>query len=174
MSGAGVAANDGPGRRVEVGKIVGIHGLQGWLKLISYCEPREQLFEHRPLLIGNVSITEFEGKVHGKGLLIRLSGYPDRTSVEPFVGNTVSIARSQLPDLPDDEYYWADLEGLQVVNTAGEVLGRIARIMATGANDVLVVNGKRQLLIPFVQGRYVLDVDLEAGEMTVDWAADWL
>ncbi len=161
-------------RRIELGKIIGVHGLAGWLKVHSYCEPREQLFEHRTLTIGETAIDGYRGKVSGKRLLIRLDGYEDRTAVEPFVGQVLWVDREQLPQPAPGEYYWSDLEGLQVINTQGETLGRIDHLMATGANDVMVVKGMVDTLIPFVQGQYVKSVDLVAGVVTVDWSTDWL
>jgi 16S rRNA processing protein RimM len=78
-----------------------------------------------------------------------------------------------LPPLEAGEYYWTDLEGLTVRNTAGQVLGSVERLLETGANDVLVLDGGRDRLIPFVAGQVVLNVDLEAGEIEVDWEASY-
>jgi len=77
--------------------------------------------------------------------------------------------QDQLPETVENEYYWSDLEGLDVHTTKGEVLGRVERLMETGANDVLVIRGDRERLVPFVQGQYVIRVDLEAGLIVVDW-----
>lgn len=160
--------------RVELGKVVGVHGLDGWLKLYSYCDPREQIFEFGPLIFGNTLIEHFEGKVHGKGLLVRLADHPDRTSVEQFVGDAVWVNRTSLPPLEAGEYYWNELLGLTVLDTQGQELGQVDRVVETGANDVLVVKGRQNTLIPYVFDRYILEVDLAAGRMIVDWSADWL
>ena len=82
------------------------------------------------------------------------------------------MARSSLPVLPEGRYYWADLEGLRVLHVDDTELGRVDHLLATGANDVLVVRGDKEILIPYLWGSVVLDVDLEAGTLTVDWEWD--
>jgi 16S rRNA processing protein RimM len=161
-------------RRIVLGKIAGVHGLAGWLKLVSYTDPREEIFGYRPLLVAGRTFEELEGKVQGKGLLIRLPGVVDRTAAEPLVGSKVEVLRSQLAELPPGEHYWSDLEGLTVVNREGKTLGLVERMMPTGANEVLVVRGEESILIPWVRGTYILDVDLQAGRIDVDWDPDWI
>ncbi len=160
--------------QIEVGKVVGVHGLQGWLKLHSYCDPREQIFSYRPLLIGSQRIEDYDGKAQGKGLLLKPAGANDRTSVEALIGCAVTIGRDQLPPVASGQYYWRDLVGLTVRNGDDELLGRVVQLMPTGANDVLVVQGTTKILIPFVPDVYVEQVDIEAGMIRVDWAADWV
>ena len=87
-------------------------------------------------------------------------------------GADVAVHRRQLPAAEAGRYYWVDLIGLSVVNREGIALGTVIALMETGANDVLVVQGERERLIPFVLGRVVLDVDLEAGVIEVDWLPD--
>jgi len=82
------------------------------------------------------------------------------------------VPREDLPTTEDGEYYWADLEGLQVVHRDGRSLGKVAYLMATGSNDVLVVDGDDEQLIPFVMGEVILDVDLGKGQISVDWEWD--
>ena len=160
--------------RVQLGKVIGLHGLNGWLKVHSYAEPREAIFSYQPLIIGGRTFEKFAGKVQGKGLLLHLEGREDRTAVEPLLGAAVEVDRDRMPALADDQYYWSDLEGLQVESSDGHDFGRVAQLMSTGANDVLVVRGAKETLIPFVQGIYVLDVDLEAGRILVAWSPEYL
>ena len=87
-------------------------------------------------------------------------------------GQDVAVSRDDLPQAGANEWYWTDLIGLAVVNTAGDELGRVARIVRTGANDVLVVEGERERLIPFIED-VVREVDLAAGVVRVDWSADF-
>jgi len=89
-------------------------------------------------------------------------------------GQEIAVRREQLPAAEEGEYYWVDLVGLRVETLDGSELGRVDHLMATGANDVLVVEGERQRLIPFVTGHIVKDVDLDAGVIRVDWQADYL
>lgn len=163
------------GRRVPVGRIVGLHGVQGWVKLESWTEPRTQIFRYQPWLLGRASDDEreidgVEGRPQGKGLIAHLPGVDDRDGAAALVGCDIHVAREQLPAPAKGEYYWVDLEGLEVVTIEGTALGRVSHLFATGANDVVVVRDEaRERLIPFVQGVYVRSVDLSGGRMVVDW-----
>ena len=158
---------------IEIGSIVGLHGLAGWVKVRSWADPPQQLLSYRPLYIDGSVVEEFEGKPHGSNLLLRLDGYDDRTAVEPLVGKSVAVKRSQLPEPQPGEYYHVDLKGLAVVTTGGVKLGTVEDVMSTGANDVLVVRGDRERLIPFTVGHAVVEVDLGDGRIVVDWDVDW-
>ncbi len=161
-------------RRVLLGKILAHFGVEGWLKIESYTEPRKQIFDYHPLYLDSEAIEDFEGKVHGKGLLIRIAGQRCREAAEELLGRPIWVNREQLPASAPGEYYWSDLEGCRVVNTSGHDFGTVKRIMATGGNDVLVVMGRRETLIPFVHGSYVLRVDLDERRILVDWEPDYL
>ena len=163
------------GRRVLVGRIVGLYGVQGWLKIESWTEPRTQIFKYQPWLLDvapgeGMEITGVKGRPQGKGLIAQLPDVEDRDQAAALIGRDIYVAREQLPPPGKDEYYWVDLEGLEVVTTEGLALGRVSHLFATGANDVVVVrDGERERLIPFVQGSYVRSVDLSGGRMVVDW-----
>jgi len=109
----------------------------------------------------------------GKGLIARLDGVEDRDQALALTGAAITAHRRQLPDLPDGEYYWADLEGLTVINQDGVELGQVKRVIATGANDVLLVQGNKERLVPFTTGHHVLGIDIDAGLIRVDWDADF-
>ena len=167
-------------RRVEVGRIVGLHGVRGGLKLESWTDPRAMIFQYRPWTLVWPDGTEREfagarGQVHGKGLLAELPGVEDRDGAQALVGTAVFIPRDALPPPPEGEYYWADLEGLDVVTSEGETLGRVSHLVATGANDVLVVRdgAGRERLLPFVIGHCVMEVDLATARIVVDWDPDF-
>ncbi|MEO6800050.1 MAG: ribosome maturation factor RimM, partial [Rhodanobacter sp.] len=99
-----------------------------------------------------------------------LPGVDDREQAAALIGTDIHVDREQLPPPAKDEYYWVDLEGLEVITTEDVHLGRVSHLFATGANDVVVVrDGSRERLIPFIQGSYVRSVDLSAGRMVVDW-----
>jgi len=131
----------------------------------------EAILEYQPWLLGEDKrpVKIVDGRKQGKGLAALLPGYDDREQAATLVGSQIFVERDQLPATEDDEYYWSDLEGLDVHTTKGEVLGRVERLMETGANDVLVIRGEREHLVPFIQGQYVSRVDLEAGLIEVDW-----
>jgi len=163
------------GRRVLVGRIVGLYGVQGWLKIESWTEPRTQIFKYQPWLLEKapgemMEIGGINGRPQGKGLICQLPGVDDRDAAAALVGLDIHVARELLPPPAKGEYYWVDLEGLEVVTTEGVSLGRVSHLFATGANDVVVVrDGTRERLVPFVQGTYVRSVDLSGGRMVVDW-----
>lgn len=169
-----------------LGKIVGPYGLRGavrvhpfaddpqaWAKLPGWWVGREGEAPQswRPTLLKSC-------KVHGEVLIAELECLPDRNASEQAHGMLVGAPRGALPVAGKDEYYWADLIGLQVFNTHDELLGRVLGLIATSANDVLRVGSaeegaqEKERLLPFVAA-VVLDVDLQERRMRVDWEADW-
>jgi 16S rRNA processing protein RimM len=156
-----------------MGRVTGAFGVRGWLKVFSDTAPPEALFDYSPWLLklgGEWKAHKLlEGKVHGKGLIVHLQGVDDRDQAELLHGAEIAIEREQLEPLEEGEYYWADLIGLRVVTTQGVEFGCIERLLETGANDVLVVRGDRERLIPYLQPEVVTSIDLEAGVLQVDW-----
>ena len=161
---------------VILGQVTGLYGVKGWVKVRSYTEPREAILDYKDWLLlrdGDwQSVRLAEGKRHGKTVIARLEGVNDRDVAATYVDDDIGVPREQLPEAGRDEFYWADLEGLQVVHSDGRILGKVAYLLATGANDVLVVKGDQEILIPFVQGEVIKDVDLAAGVINVDWEWD--
>lgn len=166
-------------RRVPVGRIVGVFGVHGEVKLESWTEPRERIFEYRPWQLETApgmirEVDGVNGRKQGKGLVARLPDVDDRDAAAALVGSDIAVARDQLPEPARDEFYWADLEGLQVVTVDGADLGRVSHLVATGANDVLVVrDGSRERMLPFVMETYIKDVDMKAGRIVIDWDPDF-
>ena len=159
-----------------LGKVSGLYGVRGWFKVHSYTEPREAILDYAPWLVkadGDWrAVAIAEGRRHGKSVIARLEGIEDREQAAAFVGYEIAVAREAMPETDRGEYYWADLEGLRVVHKNGRSLGKVAYLIGTGANDVMVVQGDRERLIPFVHGKTVLDVDTAAGVISVDWEWD--
>ncbi len=172
MTEDGAAASDSR-RRVILGRIRGAHGVRGAIRVQVFTEARESLLEHSRWLVGRdegwTDFTVQRGNPHGDGLLAFLEGVKDRDAAEALRGMDVAVWRDELPVLAEDEYYWSDLQGLRVVTVSGTELGAVERLMETGANDVLVVTGERERLIPFLPGDVVTRVDLDAGCLEVDW-----
>ncbi len=161
-------------RRLLVGKIVGLFGVQGWVKLESYTEPRLRIFTYQPWLVTSagreVEIAGASGREQGKTVVGSLPGFDDRDAAATLVGAEIQVWRSVLPKPKRGEMYWADLEGLDVVTVEGVALGQVSHLFATGANDVMVVrDGIRERMIPFVREQFVRDVDFSAQRITVDW-----
>jgi 16S rRNA processing protein RimM len=158
-------------KNVALGYVSAVHGIKGWVKVHSWTRPMEAILEYRPWLLGEEKrpVKIVDGRKQGKGLAVLLPGFEDREQAATLVGTQIFVGRDQLPPAGKNEYYWSDLEGLEVKTTKGELLGRVEKLMETGANDVLVVRGDRERLVPFIQGQYVTRVDLEEGLIVVDW-----
>lgn len=160
-------------RRVILGKVGGLYGVRGWVKLWSFTDPVENLLEYREVELGREGNWRparlAEGRRQGQALVARFEGCADRDEAASLVGAELAVMRDRLPAPETGEYYWADLVGLEVITTTGVVLGRIEQMMATGANDVMVVKGDRERLLPFLPGRCVNEVDLAGGRVVVDW-----
>lgn len=161
---------------VEMGRIEAPFGVRGWVRARAFTQDREGLLRYREWWLGGdegwKSYQVAEGRMHGKGIVARLKGSTDRETAGKFRGMNIAVPRSQLPETRSGEYYWADLVGLSVVNLREERLGKVAALMQTGANDVLVVKGDRERLIPCISSA-VKRVDLAAGRVVVDWELDY-
>ncbi len=161
---------------VVLGRISGLFGVRGWVKVYSYTDPREAVLDYdRWLLSSNdgwQEATVAEGQRHGKTIIARLDGYVDRDQAKSLIGTEIGVSRESLPETGKDEFYWSDLEGLRVVHRDGSELGKVVYLLETGANDVMVVKGEQERLIPFVMDKVVIGVDLDKGEIEVDWEWD--
>ena len=161
------------GRPITVGRIVGVHGVKGWVKLLSHTDPIDNLLRYRPWRVAldgsETELKPLEGRLQGKALVARLEGVDDRDQAMRWIGADIRIDRSLLPPPKKGEVYWVDLEGLKVRTTDGVLLGTVSHLFATAANDVVVVQGERERLIPFIKDRFVKSVDVDGGEIVVDW-----
>ncbi len=159
-----------------MGRITAPFGVKGWVKVQpNTAEPRNLLAYKTWWVDGEGGWRETaipEARVHGRAVVARVEGCEDRDAAAALRGRQVAVPRTTLPGTKSGEYYWADLIGLAVVNGAGQALGRIAGLLQTGANDVLVVAGERERLIPFIAD-VIRDVDLAAGVVRVEWDADF-
>jgi len=158
---------------IVVGKISGLFGVKGWIKVYSFTEPRENILTYSPWTLKKGTdvkqMTVLDGSLHGKAIVAGLEGITDRDLATTLVGYEILIDANNLPKPPEGEYYWRDLIGLQVETEQSVVLGIVDYLLETGSNDVLVVKGERERLIPFLQGQFVKKIDLQTGKMIVDW-----
>lgn len=158
---------------IRLGRIAGAYGVRGWLHVASDTDPVEGILNYRPWRVhlgGDwVAVDVAEGRRHQHGVVVRISGCDDRSAAQSYIGAEIAVPRTELPALDEGNYYWADLIGADVLTREGVTLGRVDHLMQTGANDVLVVMGERELLIPFIEDDVVLSVDLGGGCITVDW-----
>jgi 16S rRNA processing protein RimM len=161
-----------------MGRLLAPRGIKGWLKIKTFTEEPDALAEFSTWWLKDkqgwspceVEETEL---VH-LGFSAKLAGVEDRNAAELMRGIDVALSRADLPQY-DDAIYWIDLIGLEVRNTENELLGHIDSLVETGANDVMVVKleGGKDMLIPYSE-QAVIDVDLKAKKITVDWQRDWL
>lgn len=161
---------------ILLGRISGQFGIQGWVKVFSHTSPRENILQYRSWYLNHSGSWEpyrlKNGKLHSKGVVAHLEGCNDRDQAIELMNADIAIPRDQLPAAAEDEYYWRDLEGLQVRTLDGTELGRVEYLFETGANDVMVVKGDSERLLPFVD-QVIKSVDLEGGIITVDWDPDY-
>ena len=161
---------------VILGHVSGLFGVKGWFKVHSYTEPRDAILTYRNWLLERDGdwqpVRIEEGKRHSKTVVARLEGVTDRDAAAAYVGAGIGIFREEMPELKSGEYYWTDLEGMEVVSISGRKLGKVNYLLATGANDVLVVQGDQEILIPFVRNEVIKDVDIAKGVISVDWEWD--
>lgn len=165
------------GLPIVVGRISGVYGVKGWVKIHSYTEPLENILTYKPWLMSKGEewqpIKLESGKRHGKGIVAQLAGYHDRDQALALRGVEIAIWPEQRVSLEENEFYWTDLIGLRVINLEGIEFGHIDSLLDTGANDVLVVKGEQQRLVPYMRPQVVKSIDLNAGQMKVDWPADF-
>ena len=176
-----------PSELVVVGKITTVYGVKGWVKVHSYTQPMENLLAYRSCYLernGSWEPLIFEAaKRHGKGLVALIEGVNDREQARLYCQCTIAIPVADLPETEEDEFYWHQLEGLEVYTTGPDnqqlLLGTVLYMMETGANDVMVVKGnkdsidKDERLIPWLPDQVIKDVDIDAGLIRVDWPHDF-
>lgn len=170
---------------VVLGRITAPYGVKGWLRLTPFGDdparwremPRWWLGKEENDFAGWQPFAVQDMRKHGEGWIVKLAGIDDRSAAERLAGHFFGAPREALPETAENEFYWADLIGLAVVNQRQEALGRVTTLIETGANAVLVVmegegDAVRERLLPFVEA-VVKDVDLHAGVIRVDWERDW-
>lgn len=164
---------------IKLGHIAGVFGVKGWVKIYSHTTPRDNILTYSPWQLQKKgqpvqSYDVKQGQLHGKSLIAQLQDIVDRSQAEALIGASIYIQRTQLPQLSAQDYYWADLQGLQVYNLLGVHLGVVDYLIETGANDVLIVkqgNGDEHL-IPYIDA-VIQQVDLQEKRLLVDWDADF-
>jgi len=167
---------------VVSGRITSVYGVRGWVKVHSFTEPQENILNYsqwwlkRPKTLEPLVIDA--GRRHGKGLVVHIAGCDDREEAKAFCGHDIAVNSGEFPELESGEFYWHQLEGLQVYNEYnGErtLLGRVHHLLETGSNDVLVVRGcqgsldRKERLIPYLEDQVVLNVNLHEGTLDVSW-----
>ncbi len=167
---------------VNVGRLSGAFGVKGWIKVKSFTEPKENIVSYSPWWLktkhGVKPYEVAEYNQRNDGLVVRFNGIDDRDQAALLNLVDVAVERTQMPTLGDGEYYWHQLQGLNVNashNGRAYYLGVVKELMETGANDVLVISPNddsiddRERLVPYVPIVYVTSVDIDAGSISVLW-----
>lgn len=175
-----------PSNLITVGRITGVFGIKGWLKVKSWTEPEEQILNYSPWWLktrhGVKTVEIDDYLLRPQGLVVHIKGMDDRNLAEDLGKVDVAVDKQQFPELADGEFYWFQLQGLQVhcqFQGATHLLGEVEELLETGANDVLVVKpteaslDDKERLIPYVPDIYVKDVDIENGTILVEWDPDF-
>lgn len=164
-----------------MGRIVAPYGIKGWIKIQPFTQQQQGLLDYPRWRVGRDGEWQLRAvevaKVHGATVVAKLEGVADREQAAALQGMRIAVSRDDFPAPAANEFYWADLVGLKVVNAAGVTLGTVARVFETGANDVLVVEdqvaaNQRERLLPFI-APVIRQVDIAGGTIIVDWDADY-
>lgn len=159
-------------RWVEIGQVKGIFGVKGEMRVQAFTEAPEGILAFPSWWIGRdeTSRREFTligGRPHGKGVVASVQGIDTPEAVRPLLGLPIWVPRHILPETDQEEFYWADLVGCLVETQEGTPLGPVVAMMATGANDVLVVRHEgKELLLPFIAD-VVIEVEIKKRRLVV-------
>jgi len=158
--------------KVILGRLGSVHGVQGWLKVISFTDPIDNIFNFKPWQIEHQAqwqtMTVASHKRLGNSLIVKLHNLDDREIARTYTNDHIAIPASALPTLQEDEHYWSDLIGLEVYTNQQQYLGVIDHLLETGSNDVFVIKGEKEHLIPYTR-HVVQTIDLNKRTMIVDW-----
>ena len=156
-----------------MGKVLVPYGVNGWVKVYSFTEKIESFLTYKKLYLSKdqknwLEIKIKEIKLHGKTIIVKFSEIADRSQAETYKNYLIGVPKDYLPQLNDNQYYWNDLIGLEVLNLQDVSFGLVDTYIETGANDVIVVKGDKERLIPYTP-MTVLKVDTIKNKIIVDW-----
>ena len=163
-------------KNVFVGKVSSPHGIKGWLKVISYTDPIENILSYKEWFIINEggskkTFSIEDSRIQGKKIIVKLDGIEDRDSAEDLKNKEILVSRIDLPKLEENTFYWNDLLDLSVLDKKGKQIGKVDSLFETGSNDVLVIvnENKERFLVPFIMEEVIRKVDLVKEFISIDW-----
>lgn len=172
-------------QRVVMGRVAAPYGVKGWVKIQVFTQTLDSLLDYPEWQIGKDGqwreAALEEASTHGGVIVAKFVDCNDRDAAFALRGQEIAVNRKELPEPEEGEYYWEDLIGLAVFNRDNVELGKVVKLMETGAHNVLVIQEaeahkvgetRKEILIPFV-GVFVLNVDLAQGRIEVDWGLDY-
>lgn len=183
MSGKTASGVEIPDDLVQVGFVYGAYGLVGGVRVRPFSDDADALLHVTTWWLDKPGLRDVSvkrAKLHGGDVVAQLSGVADRDEAEALKGTAVLVSRSQFPQLDEEnEFYWADLIGLEVENLQGESLGTVHDMMSNGPQSILRITSQavdteaaQERLIPFVD-QFVIKVDKDAKKIVVDWGLDY-
>ena len=159
---------------VIIGKIVGVHGIKGYVKVHCEAESFSVFAPGHTVIVrdskgGSRAMEIVDARPQGRKQLLLLKGISDRNLAETLPGSDLLVEKSSLPDLEPDTYYWSDIVGMSVISVDGRHVGTVASLIETGSNDVYVIQtpDTGEILIPAIAS-VVLEIDLNRKIMRVD------
>ena len=162
-------------KNVFVGKVSSPHGIKGWLKVISYTDPIENILSYKEWFItndeGKKTFSIEDSRIQGKKIIVKLDGIEDRNSAQDLKNKEILVSRIELPKLEKNTFYWNDLLDLTVLDKKGKQIGKVDSLFETGSNDVLVIvnENKERFLVPFIMEEVIRKVDLAKEFISIDW-----
>lgn len=162
---------------IVIGRFGRPHGVKGFVTVHSFTEPRDNILRYTDwhAFLNNKwqPIKLLTVETQSKAIIAQVEGYPERELVARLTNIEIGIQQEQLAPLKPGEYYWHQLIGMQVVNQKGDSFGVVTEILPTGANDVLVIQGEKRHLIPYLPDQFILSIDDQQRQITVDWDVDF-
>ena len=158
--------------RVEVGRLGAAHGVRGWLRVQSFTDPPQRLFEWKRWFVCDREMRVMEARPQGKDWIVLLEGVVERDAASLLTGQMILVDRESLPPTGDREYYREDLVGFEAKNVEGVSLGVVDHFVDTPGNAVMVIKGAREHWVP-VTTQHLREVRVEARSLGVDWPEDF-
>ena len=162
-------------KKILIGKISNPHGIKGWVKVISFTDPIENILSYKQWIISDKETEKTyyleDSRVQGNKIVIKLENVNDRNDAALLKNLQIQVNRSDLPELDQNSYYWEDLVDFNVIDIKGNHVGKVDSLFRTGSNDVLVIidETKERLLVPFIMEEVIKYVDLAKELISIDW-----
>ena len=163
------------GKKILVGKISNPHGIKGWVKVISFTDPIENILSYKKWTLSDNETEKTcqleDSRIQGNKIVIKLEGVNDRDDADLLKNLQIKVNRFDLPKLDENSYYWGDLIDFNVIDIKGKHVGKVDSLFSTGSNDVLVIidKAKERLLVPFIMEEVIKCVDLAKELISIDW-----
>jgi len=157
--------------KILIAKIQAHQGLNGWLKIYSYSESIEKFSKYKYFFVLNNKKyirLDVEDSLINKSIKIKFKNFNSREDSNDYIGKDIYISEDQLDKLKENQFYWNDLIGLNVYLDNEEKIGVVTDMIETGSNDVLVIKGDNEILIPYIFGESVKNVIIEENKIIID------